>query len=374
MFLVSLCTFLYVFILFLGRNGQRRIQCPAKGFNGEWKFEINKQIFIAVASVLICTSTLRYGWIDTYAYKEMYVLSRGNLLYVNSAPYGVEAGWLYFCYLLNFISASPKLLLFVSATIIIAAYVSLIKRYSCDPIFSLIIFFCILYMDTNNGLRQMVATSIIMLAFPLLTSKKIWKYILYGVVVLFAMQLHTSAVVCFFLLFVVIGRPFNFKVKLAVIFGVVFTLAPELINDYMGEIFSDSKYLYYLDMSGGMTFLRAFITGIFPALLTFFYLRRCKKNCIKIDYTEGILVNLLLINSMFILMGCYMAYWNRMGFYTAFAPILLIPKLSQSMFIREQRKMVKLIAICLYSLFFAYNIYVNIGYGAIDDFYISLFK
>lgn len=371
MLLISMCTILCILIFLIGTNEQYIVEWPIKGFSGKWKFSIDKKIIIIFAVVLIFVSTMRYGWIDTYAYKEMYIASRGNLTYVNSAPYGVEAGWLYFCYFLNFFSASPKLLLFVSAIIIIGGYIFTIQRFSCDPIFSSIIFYCILYMDTNNGLRQMVAASIMIMAYPLLMDKKIWKYIIYVILTLIAVQLHASASVCILIAIVVIGKPLNSKVKLAMIFGIVFCLAPSLINEYLGNLFSDNKYLYYLDMSVGMTFLRAFITGIFPAILATLYLIRCKRSNVLIEYGEGILINTLFVNSMFVLMGIYMQYWNRMGFYTAFAPIVLMPKLVYDMFIRNQRKLVKLLAIVCYFLFFAYNIYVNIEYGAISDFYIS---
>lgn len=371
MFLISICTILCILVFLIGTNKQYVTECPMKGFDGKWKFRVDRKIVVLFAIVLICVSTMRYGWIDTYAYKEMYMASRGDLAYVNSAPYGVEAGWLYFCYFLNFFSASPKLLLFVSAIIIIGGYVSVIQKFSCDPIFSLIIFYCILYMDTNNGLRQMVAASIIMMASPLLMENKIWKYVIYIAIILIAMQFHTSASVCILVAIVVIGKPLNNKVKLAVLFGIIFCLMPGLINEYMGDLFSDSKYLYYLDMSGGMTLLRAFVTGIFPAILAILYLIQCKRGNVKIEYKEGILINILFVNSMFILMGSYMQYWNRMGFYTAFAPIVLMPKLVQGMFVREQRSLVKTLAILCYFFFFIYNIYVNIGYGAISDFYIS---
>ena len=371
MTLITICTILCALIFLIGTNQQRVIDYPINGFDGKWKFYIDRKIVVLFAIVLICVSTMRYGWIDTYAYKEMYVASRGDLAYVNSAPYGVEAGWLYFCYFLNFFSASPKLLLFVSAIIIIGAYVSVVQKFSCDPIFSLIIFYCILYMDTNNGLRQMVAASIVIMACPLLMDKKIWKYITFVFIVLLAMQLHTSAIVCVFIAAVVIGRPFNKRVKLAVIFGILFCLMPGVMNQYIGDMFSDSKYLYYLDMSGGMTIFRAFVTGIFPAVLALLYLRRRKKSDVMIGYKEGILINILFINTMFIVMGVYMQYWNRMGFYTAFAPVVLMPKLTYDMFIREQRRLIKVMAILCYFIFFAYNIYVNIGYGAIKDFYIS---
>ena len=146
---------------------------------------------------------------------------------------------------------------------------------------------------------------------------------------------------------------------------------PGVMNQYIGDMFSDSKYLYYLDMSGGMTIFRAFVTGIFPAILAFLYLRKCKKYDVMIGYEEGILINILFINAMFIVMGIYMQYWNRMGFYTAFAPVVLMPKLAYDMFVRDQRRLVKVLAILCYFSFFAYNIYVNIGYGAINDFYFS---
>lgn len=85
MTLISICTILCVLIFFMGTNRQQVVECPVDGFSGEWKFKVDKNIVILFAIVLICVSTMRYGWIDTYAYKEMYLSSRGNLVYVNSA-------------------------------------------------------------------------------------------------------------------------------------------------------------------------------------------------------------------------------------------------------------------------------------------------
>lgn len=371
MLLVSICTILCIAVFAIGTKYQRAVVYSANGFCESKRLTVNKKVVAAFALVLIATSTLRYGWIDTHAYKEMYVAARGDIEYVNSQPYGVESGWLYICYLLNFISGSPKLMLFVSAAIIVGGYAATIRRYSCDSIFSCIIFYCVLYMDTNNGIRQMVAASIVMLALPLLMSKSVWKYLLYALIVAFAMQLHASAAVCYIIALIAIGKPFNVKVKAAMLFGIVFCFAPDLLSDYIGELFSDSKYLFYLDIYGGMTFLRALVTGILPAVLAFMYIKKCKNCGQKIEYTEGILINMLFINSVFVIMGCYMMYWNRMGFYTAFAPFVLIPKFVREIFVKSQRQAIKNAAIVLYFLFFAYNIYVNIGYGAIDDFYIS---
>ncbi len=88
-------------------------------------------------------STMRYGFIDTYAYKYLYQEVRFNPTFITKGLWHIEAGWLYVMYFLNFISASPKLMLFLSALVIVGAYVKIIKDYSADVIVSLFLFFCL---------------------------------------------------------------------------------------------------------------------------------------------------------------------------------------------------------------------------------------
>lgn len=370
--LVSICTIFVLIIMYLATNYQSVVVGTPSGFDSNWKFKIPKSAFVTFALVLILISSVRHGYIDTYAYKEMYINSRNDLAYVNSAPYGVEAGWLFFCYLLNFISPSPNLLLFISALIIIGANVYVIKKHSCDPVFSLMLFFCLEYMDTNNGLRQMVAAALCIVGFSLLTEKKMINYLFFVVLSLVAMQFHESVMVVFIIAVCVIGGCLNVRVIAALLMGVVFTIVPGVVSGYIGEIFSDSKYLNYLDMSFGMSYLRAFIVGIIPAIVAFYYVLLKKRRREKIEYGEGVLINILFINTVFTIMGLGMQYWARMAFYTAFAPFILMPKLLYTPVVRSQRSMVKAIALVCYFIFFAYNIYVNVGYGAIGDFYFDI--
>lgn len=369
MLLISICAALTLSILFYAALTKRKVPCDSMGLDGHWKWTVNKAAFFGAMMVLVLTSTLRYGFIDTYAYKEMYLLSRNDLDYVYSAPYDVEAGWLYFCYLLNYISSSPKIMLFVSALIINLAYFLLIKKYSCDPAFSALIFFCLMYMDTNNGLRQMVASAIIILAFPLLTKKKLHCYLLYALIVLLMRQFHESVIVCLLIPLAVVGKPLNNRMKAALLVCAVFLISPGLVNTYLGDVFADSKYLKYLDANNGMGAMRAFIVGVLPAAFALLYITHRPK--INIGWEEGILLNLLLINSVFVLMGLDMQYWARIAFYTQFAPIVLMPKLVYQTFAWNQRSFIKIVAILCYLIFFAYNIYVNIAYGAMDQFYID---
>ena len=372
MLLISLCAIGVFIILALMHHQQTVTECIGLGYDNSWKFYSKTMFFVFFATLLIMVSTLRYGFIDTYAYKIMYESARGDLRYVNSAPWGVEAGWLYFCYYLNFITDNTKLILFLTALIVNVAYVSIIKKYSCDSVFSLFIYFCVLFLDTNNGMRQMFAAAIVILAFPLLTRKKVFSYILYILLVILAYQLHESSIYCLVIAFIALGKPLNFKVVLAIGICIVFLLAPSLVNEYIGDLFSESKYLFYLAIDNGMSILRALSMGVVPLALSLIYIYRSKSKNIEIAYDESVLLNMVILNSVFILMGLVMQYWARFAFYTYFASFIMIPKLIHQVFDKKDRTYLKFIAYLCYFVFFAYNIYANVTNGALDKFYISL--
>lgn len=366
MLLISICTICILLNMFYGSTRQRKMLTP----QGETRIVTAKQALIMFALILIVTSTLRYGFIDTYAYKILYRASRDNLDFVNNAPWGVETGWLYLMYYLNFISDSPKLMLFLVALSVNVAYVLMSKKYSSNALFSLFVYFCIGYMDTNNGLRQCFAASITMMAFPLLLSKR---YVWYALCVAFASVFHESAIYVLAVALLVLGKPFNLKMIFALLAGVVFLFAPGAISGLIKESMIDSKYNDYLNYSNGMGFLRCFIISILPLTLAALYCvaKRGKKE--KISYQDGVLINMLIMNSIFYLMGMHMQYWARLAFYTSFAPIVLLPKLIDGVFARSDRQWLKPVALCMYFVFFAYNIYVNIAYGAMKSFRIEWF-
>ena len=206
------------------------------------------------------------------------------------------------------------------------------------------------------------------MAFPLLINKR---YVFYAAIVALASIFHESAIFLLLIALVSVGKPFNFKVVLALIGSVVFLFVPELISGMLQDALSDNKYNNYLTFNSGMGILRAFIISIVPLVLTIAYYILKKKRRAQIDKNDSLLINMLVMNSAFYLMGLYMQYWARLAFYTSFAPIVLLPKLIDGVFVEKDRQWIKRIAYMLYFIFFAYNIYVNITYGAIADFYIE---
>lgn len=368
MTLITACTVLCLLILLAAASRYTvKVGVPC-GFEDRWQFTVSKGFIIAFSAVLIATSALRYGFIDTYAYRIMYTSVAEDISYVHNNTWGIEAGWLYFLRFLNFFSHNPQLMLLVCAAVITAAFVGVAKRYSADVCFSLLLYFCLTYMNTNNGLRQYTAAAITILAFPLLARPGFKRILLYVLLVLCAYQLHNSALVCLVIMVIVSGKPLNIRVLIAIALGAVFLVLPGDVNAYIAELFSQSKYLYYLEYTTGMGFMRAFITGILPGTLALSYYIKRRRGLRGIEYSEGVLLNITFINTVFVLMGLVMQYWARFAFYTEFAPIVLMPKLIYEFVGKKHYQIAAGVAVICYIFFFCYNIYVNMGYGAIDSF------
>lgn len=371
MLLISVCSLAIFLLLLFGLATQEKEPMLSEGFPDSNKYFINKHIFNIFFVILAFVSTMRHAFIDTYAYKDIYYLCR-NYDYVNNSNlHDMEDGWYYLNYFLNQISSSPKMIMGLVAIVIIFAYVLLIRKYSVDPLFSLLLFFFLQFMDTNNGMRQMLAAGLAMIGYTF-AMKRTWSgYLIFIGFVIFGMQFHESVKLVFLIWLLVIGDPFNWKMKITLIIGVVFTVIPNAFRSLLGDLLEDSRYDYYLDYTNGMGFMRAFIVGIVPLVLTFVYLTKYK-NAAVFDRVEAILINLTIINSVFVFMGLTTQFWARLTFYTAFAPMIMIPKYINIVFSTKSRQLIKSIAIMLYFIFFAYNIYVNIDYGAMKDFYFSL--
>lgn len=365
MLLISLCTIFVLGILLYGSLAQRSV---VNTETNEKRLVIPKAGVVAFVAVLVLASTVRYGFIDTNAYKYMYTAIRGNLDYINTNTWGIEAGWLYILYVLNYISSSPKLMLFLAALAINAAYAQRIYKESHDVCFSLLIYYTTIYMGTNNGLRQYVAASILIFAFPLLENRQYIKYIFLAVA---ASLLHTSAIIGVLICIIASGKALNKKVITAIAFSFLFLLMPGTINELLKNIFKDSKYLNYLDLSVGMGIMRAICIGFIPLLLLFAYYYKKKKEGDEFSVQESLLINLMFLDCVWTIMGLYMQYWARFGFYTSFASVILIPKLIHGIFNDKDSKVVKIIAIFCYMFFFCYNIYTYYLNDAMTSFYIG---
>lgn len=355
--LIIFCTILMILGFIYASPRQKVLELE----NGERRRLLRKSSAIYLAAVLVIISTLRYGFVDTYAYKHMYEAVRNNYDYIyTGAGWNVEIGWLFLNYVLNFISRSPKLMLFLSALIINVAFMKSAQRYSEDACLSFFLYFCLLYLDTNNGVRQMVSAAIVILAIPVLLRKK---YLLFLLLVLIAFQLHNSAIVWIIIMVAAVGKPLNIRTLLALALGVLFLFIPGAVTGLINDTLEFGHYNGYLEWQGGMKLARALVTGILPGGLSVYYYFMKKREGYDFNPAESMMLNLVVINTMFVLMGTYMQVWNRFAFYTFFAMIAMIPKLVREVFGNGTyyKGRLRTIMIALYFLYFCYNLYTNSG-------------
>ena len=383
MLLISLC---FVSIVLCLYYGERRIQSLTS--NGISLYEsaigqktLKKYIWIFIG-ILTLISAVRHGFIDTYAYREMYRESRGNWTYVGSgAGWEVEKGWLFTCYLLNYICSSPNFILFLIALLINYAYVNSIQKYSEDIILSLWMFFCLNWLDTNNGLRQFGAASLVIIALPLLLNQEheVWRrslyYIGYILIVILGMQWHNSVKICIPMMVVVIGKPMNWKTWGVIIICLAFISGMNFAKDIFVEGAGDTKYaeMYLGRMSKSIALgvSRAIIMGGIPFIFSALYILKWHKGNVIISYVDGILINLLLMQCAFTLLALKIQTLARLCFYTYFVYFIIMPKIMMGIF-GKKYKYVRRIAIACLTFYFLYNIYVNYLYNSIQSFYFDV--
>ena len=113
--------------------------------------------------------------------------------------YGFEPGFVNYLSLIKYFTNNEQAFLFISAIVILFPVLWLIKSYSKNTMFSIIIYTSwYLYYFSFSGLRQAIAVSICVLATLCLLKKKLIPYI---VIVVLASSIHTSA------LFFIIAYP-----------------------------------------------------------------------------------------------------------------------------------------------------------------------
>lgn len=368
MTLITVCSILVFCVLTFAMLTQETQLMTNEGFPESSRFYIKKSIFFVIFLILAIVSTSRHAFIDTYAYKDVYVWCQDYNFVTNSKLHDMEDGWYYLNYYLNFISPSPKMILGLVAVVILSAYILLIKKYSSDPAFSLLLFFFLEFMDTNNGMRQMLSAGLAMIGYVFFLKRKWWGYLIFVGLVYLGMQFHTSVEIVFVLMLLVLGKPLNNRIKITFVLCIFFVTIPTMFQDTFERYFEDSEYFgYMMSTENGMSFMRGLIVAVVPLVFTFVY----KKRAAVIDRDEAIMINFTALNSVFVLMGLVMQFWARLAFYTAFAPMIMMPKYINTVFSPRYRNIIKPIAILLYFGFFAYNIYVNKEYGAMKNFYWS---
>ena len=234
------------------------------------------------------------------------------------------------------------------------------RKFSDDFWFSIFLFIASMdiYSWMYNGMRQFVAVAITLLAFEPIVRKK---YIKAAAIIVFASFFHQSALMMLPIIFIVQGRPWNWK-TLLVIAGTIFAMAfSGVFSSALDSALRDTQYQNVVSdwtkwQDDGTNPLRVLVYSV-PAILSLF----CRKKIIK----SGNRVIQVACNMSIIASALYLISMVTSGLFIGRLPIycslyangILLPWELKYVF----GKNLRLAAIACYVMFYVIQVFIFWG-------------
>lgn len=306
------------------------------------KITLNRNAFWVPVLILSIFAGVRSNKVgtDSGVYTSLFQ-SKLNIEYYEFSP-DVEVGYQYFEYfLLNFTHQYYWLFL-ITSFIICFCYLSIIKRFSRDYIFSVFLFVTLgLYTFFFNGLRQGIAMAIFSLSLPYLIERKIIPYLL---ICTFASLIHISALFMIPFYFLVnVNIKLIYKIVSMFLFSVI---TSQLVIQYFAE--SNKRYESYAefsDQSGGF-----FVLAFYLILLIFIYIIKKLYHIYDIAFQK--IFEFYALGVVFLIpvamLGTAASGPQRLLSYFTWVLVLILPHL----FLRVDNKAIKYIFSILMIVFF----------------------
>lgn len=164
------------------------------------KIRYRKCLFYLLLIYSILLSGLRYRvGLDTLNYMLFYgdIPDLNTLSWEDFSNYSLQPFYLLLCALAKTISPEFYVFQFIHALIVNSIFFGFIKRYTSHPFWGIFLYFYIYYGYFNfEILKESLAISMFLLAFPYFVERKWLKYYL---IVVLALMFHLSAVILFFI-------------------------------------------------------------------------------------------------------------------------------------------------------------------------------
>ncbi|WP_194191066.1 EpsG family protein [Clostridium chrysemydis] len=303
-------------------------------------------IFMSVGLLsLILVSGFRYKVGTDYSnYSEIYTAFGPDKVNWFESEFGFD----FLMKSLYKISENPQIFFFLSSIIINTVIVIFLRKYSKD--FSLSMYFYIttfVYYGTMNGLRQYLASVILISGFKHLLNRNFKKYFLF---IIIASLFHQSA-----LIFILIYFTANKKIESftnIIIFG-TFSLAFIFYQQFVDVLFNligTSQYSNYEsimhDTSNGANILRIAV-WVIPIVIILLYKKRAM---LVFGERLNVILNLCILGALFMCLAYRHVFFARFCMYFDVYYLLLLPKIC-SMFDEKNNKFFRIVMVSGYFLY-----------------------
>lgn len=305
-------------------------------------------------------AAIRYGiGTDYFSYSNIYyVISK--MKFPELVRYNLEIGYT----LLNkiiYIIFNNEIALFACTSFLTLIFITYtLKKYNSliSITFGLLIYYLSYYNLSYNGIRQLIAVSIVLYAYTYAVEKNFKKYFLW---ILIAGTFHKTALIC--LIFYILVENDDKKISyIKDIAYYLFIICSPLLMNYIikgiSYILVNNKYFisYNLDFDNiGIGFLIYQLPVILPVL---FY----KKNILNINKNYNFFINILLMQIPLQVLAYIQTYAYRMSWYGSIIQVLIVPITISSIKYKRDK-----IIVLLYYLIWYFFMFLVVNEGGTPD-------
>lgn len=242
------------------------------------------------------------------------------------------------------------------------AVIKLMKRYSVNPAFSMLIFFSIgTYVMYMAALKQSMAMFFLILSIPYAENKQNLKFYL---LVCLAMLFHTHAFM-FAIIPFLFNKPWGKTTWLG--FGVVlFAMATYdvTLGAFMEYAQSIGMLVDESELFDGhqINFLRVVVYWI-PTVLALVFRKRLFHDSSRM---ENLFANMAIVSSMILMLGMVQGanLYARMAAYFEIAAAITLPWMIKKLFTKQSAQFVSSMAVVCYFGYFCYEFGVSKSFGS----------
>ena len=236
------------------------------------------------------------------------------------------------------------------------------RKYSEDFVFALFVFVASTdyYSWMFNGIRQFVAVTICLASTGFVLKKKFVPAIL---LILLASTMHASALLMIPVIFIVQGKAWNFRTVLCILLSVIIVLYVGRFTNLLDTLLSDTQYKNVVSdwKSWDDTGTSGFRVAVYsvPTVLSIIglrFIREADDPVINLACNMAVISTGLYIVSMFT-SGIFI---GRLPIYTSlFATGILLPWEIDNMFTELSARLVKVLAVLAYLMFYYYQMHMT---------------
>ncbi|SEC06947.1 EpsG family protein [Paenibacillus sp. GP183] len=320
----------------------------------------NKFLVFMVIAIMVLVSGLRKGIGDTFFYMHSYAITHFSW---EDIGFKADFGFNILQLLLQQVSNDPQILIFIVA--LITNVLILIVLYKYARLFELGIYVYItsgLFLVSMNGIRQFLAAAIAFAATKYIFSGSWIKYI---VVILIASTIHQSALILIPVYFIVRRKAWTNQTYILLSVAVILVIGFTQFSEALFTVIKDTKYSEYQNMElQGANFLRVVVLAV-PIVFAFFGREKLRKIFPGSDYV----VNMSLINLVFMLISTQQWIFARFSIYFGLYNLILIPWVVK-LFVPKEQKLIYYAILVSYFIYYFYESVISLNIIYKSDFLI----